>query len=345
MDATQPAAEATSANQAKQRTLLAIGDLHSDYYRMLRYLRELDLIMPDTLAWNPEKNNVDVIFIGDYVDWRGEPLEAPNDQLATDFSAGPRKIIEFIIMLTKELELLRKNDPEFDSYCYPLVGNHDEMMLCSTDIFKVMPIEALEEMLKEGKTMKNINKIFYDYCNTPENTHIVQHFLNWFTQGGSITIASFGSFANWKEAMEGEMGRFMRNNLYLAIVVNNRLFAHSLSDDSKYWRPVDELAALPESEYAKAKDAYLWGRKVWGFDFQAGGRTSPFTEDEIDNIISKIGCKSIVVGHTPISRSTELITAYNGKVINIDVHGFTGGKALVETYTVPQDGNKTPLRS
>ena len=52
------------------RTLVAIGDLHGDYFRMLRLLRENDLILPGTTVWNPDKKRVDLVLIGDYVDWR-----------------------------------------------------------------------------------------------------------------------------------------------------------------------------------------------------------------------------------------------------------------------------------
>jgi hypothetical protein len=88
----KPATEASEV-EAPMRTLVAIGDLHGDYYRLVRLMRESDLLLPGTYAWNPQQNQVDLILIGDYVDWRNEPLEGPDDE----WPRGSRKILEIAL--------------------------------------------------------------------------------------------------------------------------------------------------------------------------------------------------------------------------------------------------------
>ena len=80
-----------SAESSKDtRLLVAIGDLHGDYYRLERLLRENDLILPGTSAWNPQASQVDLILIGDYVDWRNEPLEGPQ----SEWVQGAKRILD-----------------------------------------------------------------------------------------------------------------------------------------------------------------------------------------------------------------------------------------------------------
>ena len=73
-----------------KRKLIAVGDLHGDYFRLIRILKEENVIIvkdKDNFEWNPEANSVDVVTLGDYCDWRGEPLEGP----ITEWIYGSKK--------------------------------------------------------------------------------------------------------------------------------------------------------------------------------------------------------------------------------------------------------------
>ena len=337
-------AENTEVENSKvpKRILLAVGDLHGDYYRLLRHLRELELLIPGTMAWNPERNNVDLVLIGDYTDWRGEPIEELQEETPEESSTGGYRILSLILHLDRELALLRKVKPEFDSHFYPLIGNHDDMMLHSAEVFDFVSVEDLQELLPKARNYNTWKRQLTDHGMDNSQVEHMFSFLNWYVQGGEITINGFGGMQAWKEAMKGEIGQFMRERLYLAVVVNDRLFSHSLPDQSKYWRPLEEIAALPQAEYDAARECFTWGRKVWGYDYQSGVRTSPFTPKELASLLGNIGGSSAVVGHTPLSHTTEHVVAYDGQVINIDVHGNPGGKAFVEEYRGLSSGNRAP---
>ncbi len=338
-----PSEEASKSEST--RIVLAVGDLHGDYYRLIRYLRELELLLPGTMAWNPERNNVDLIFIGDYTDWRGEPIETPDDETPEDGALGGYKIINFILHLDRELELLRRQDRKFDSHFYPLLGNHDEMMLSSAGVFSFVSVELLQELLAKAHNFVTWKRHLSEAGLNNEQIEQMLGFLNWYVQGGEVTIQGFGGMQSWKEAMEGEIGHYLRENLYLAVVVNHRVYAHSLPDKPMFWRPLKEIAGLPKADYEIAKEAFTWGRKVWGYDFSSGMRCNRFTDNELTEMLEKMGGNSAVIGHTPLSHSVDHVVAYDGRVVNIDVHGCPGGKAFLEEYEGRSEDNKAPLRS
>ena len=108
---------------------------------------------------------------------------------------------------------------------------------------------------------------------------------------------------------------------------------------------LEEIVKLPDNEFLQARESFTWGRKVWGYDYSSGTRTNMFTNEELDKMLSSIGSDSAVIGHTPMSHSTEHVIAYDGRIINIDVHGAPGGKAFIEEYHGSSKENKAPLRS
>lgn len=332
-------------DSSSSRILLAVGDLHGDYYRLVRHLRELELLLPGTMAWNPERNNVDMVLIGDYTDWRGEALEGSPDETAQDGALGGYRIIDLILHLTSELEKLRDADPSFDSHFYPLLGNHDEMMLHSAEVFSFVNAPELERLLQNVRNYMAWKRTLSDAgMNSVQIEHMFS-FLNWYVQGGDVTIQGFGGMEAWRDAMQGEIGDFMRNKLYLGVIINKRLFAHSLPDTPRFWRPLLEIATLPDDDYAAAKESFTWGRKVWGYDYSTGTRANVFTPAELSDLLTGIGGTSAIIGHTPMSHSTEHVVAYDGRVINIDVHGAPGGKAFMETYEGKSSDTVAPLRS
>lgn len=325
--------------QKGTRLLVAIGDLHGDYFRLLRLLRENDLLLPGTTAWNPDRKNVDLIMIGDYVDWRNEPLEGPKDE----WVQGARRIIETLFALHRQLDKLREQDKDFQSQIYTLLGNHDEMMIEAHTLFQFMELPQLEKFLESVGNNVHVRQAIQGLGLGPGDVEKVLKFLNWYVQGGQATIEGYEGIEHWKDAMDGSMGDFLRRHLRLGVVVNNRLFAHTAPDPKQFWKPIGEIMELPDLAYKQAKEAFLWSRKIWGYDYCTGSRTVPFTSEEMDEMLSGMGVKGVVVGHTPLPHDGKPVMAYDGRVINIDLHAFPGSEAFIETY-VPDGNNRAPLR-
>ena len=312
----------------KMRKVVAIGDLHGDYYRLLRILEEQHLIIPGTTVWNPLSDNVDLIMIGDYVDWRGEVLEGD----PSEWPSGPRKILQTMYKISRNIAQLKKTIKGFEAHLFLLLGNHDEMMLESLEVFQFISFEDLQFIMDNPQQYCVIVKKYVREKNISyESAEIILKFLNWYVQGGDITINSFGGVEMWRRAMEGEMGDFLRKSLLIGVVVNGRLYSHSIPDRSEFWIPIDEIRTLTGTQWDKAKEAFLWGRKVWGFDYYTGMRTKPFTNEELEEMMKKMGIRGFVVGHTPMHKM-EPVIAYEGKVVNIDLHGMPGSQPLVEVY-------------
>lgn len=336
----QPPQNAGSVPETPMRTLVAIGDLHGDYYRLERLLRESQLLLPGTNAWNPEQDQVDLILIGDYVDWRNEPLEGPEEE----WPRGSRKILELLYTLHRQLEALRTSVPEFKSHIYAILGNHDEMMLEAHQIFSFLEVERLDDFLAHMGHSIQVKHAIQSLGLGPGQVERVLKFLNWYVQGGQVTIQGYDGLAQWKEEMDGEMGAFLRQHLRLGVVVNNRLFAHTVPDYREFWRPIEEIVGLPESGYRRAKEAFLWSRKVWGFDYCTGSRTAPFSSEEIDEMLAGMAVEGLVVGHTPLPHDGKPVIAHSGRVINIDLHAYPGSEALIQSYQPGENTTSAPLR-
>lgn len=323
------------------RLLVAIGDLHGDYFRLERILRENNLIVPSTMAWDPQAARTDLILIGDYVDWRGESLEGPQER----WTEGAKCILDTIYALHHQLETLREQNEDFDSYIYAILGNHDEMMIEAHSIFSILQIEQLEEFLGDVGQNRHVRHAISNLGVDQSEIERVLKFLNWYVQGGQATIEGYGGLINWKQAMDGDIGDFLRQYLRLGVKVNDRLFAHTAPDPAHFWLPIDKIAALPEDQYRLAKESFLWSRKIWGYDYCTGSRTVPFTPEEMDDMLLGMGVKGIVVGHTPLPHDGKPVIAYEGRVVNIDQHAFPGSEAFVESYSPSTVGEKiTPLR-
>jgi len=316
------------ATKRTTRKSVAIGDLHGDFHRLVRLLEEEGVLVRGTYAWNPQACNVDVILIGDYVDWRGEPLEGDSQV------DGSRRILELIQSLAQQTNELRDAYEDFDGRIHALRGNHDEMMLDALKVFDFMEPFELELILKNAHQYILLRKTVLSLGLKAEQVEVIMKFLNWYVQGGRNTLEGWGDVAAWKAAMDGELGRFLREDLRLGTVVNKKMYAHTAPDLPEFWHPLDELMRLPESEMPRLRESFLWSRKLWGFDYYSGTRTQPFTQGELEHMLRGMDVEAIVVGHTPVTNLQEPFTAYEGKVVNIDLHGIPGSQALVETYEV-----------
>ena len=342
-DVTEPQADEQTANptetEKETRLLVAIGDLHGDYFRLERLLRENELVMPGTMAWNPEATQVDLILIGDYVDWRNEPLEGPQ----AEWVQGAKRILDTLFALHHQLETLRDQNDEFDSHLYTVLGNHDEMMIEAHSVFSFLEMDQLEEFLGAVGQNRHVRHAISGLGLEQNQIERLLKFLNWYVQGGQATVEGYGDLETWKTAMDTEMGDYLRQYLRLGVKVNGRLFAHTAPDPRHFWLPIDEIMSLPQDQYKLAKESFLWSRKIWGYDYGTGSRTVPFTPEEMDEMLSGMGVKGVVVGHTPLPHDGKPVVAYEGRVINIDLHAFPGSEAFIERY-VPETEKVTPLR-
>ncbi|MFH1454553.1 MAG: metallophosphoesterase [Armatimonadota bacterium] len=315
----------------KIKKLIAIGDLHGDYYRFIRILRENNLLKKNSLKWNTKEKNTDLVLMGDYEDWRGEPLEGSPDTWVLNI----RKLLEYIIYLGEELKFLRKKRKTFKSRIHLLLGNHDKMMLDSHDIVKGMGKEEFTSLSENLNNDMDMRSYLFGKNYTGKNLEKFMYFLNWFTQGGKETIRSFGSFDNWFKSLNGNLGKFYGKNLKLAVKINGIFFSHTIPDNKSYWMSVKdinkELKTMPDQEKEELIKSYIWSRKIFGFDINTGSTAAPFSEEEIDDFLKIAGAKALVVGHTPMF-TIRPIREYNGKVINLDVHGVPGAGAFVEEY-------------
>ncbi len=312
------------------RKSVAIGDLHGDFYRLTRILEEEGILIPGTGVWDPRACNVDLILIGDYVDWRGEPLEGPPERA----SEGARRILELLFSLHHQVGRLRETYEDFDGRLYALRGNHDDMMLDAMRIFDVLKPAEVELLMKGAHHYVALRKTMSNLSLTGDQVEVVMKFLNWFVQGGRTTIEGWGTVEEWKKAMEGELGDWIAHDLLLGAVVNRRVYAHTAPDAGEFWRPLEELATLTGYSQLRLRESLLWSRRLWGFDYVAGARTEAFTVEELDAMLSGLGVEGIVVGHTPVTSEPEPLRAYNGKVINIDQHGIPNSRPFVEQYEV-----------
>lgn len=317
-----------SKSVSKLRKVVAIGDLHGDYFRVLRILEEQQIIIPGTLVWNPLSDSVDLVFIGDYVDWRGELLEGYSD----DWNDGPYKVLWLLQTLHENIKKIKKINPDFSSKIYIVMGNHDDMMMEAAGIFSLISYEDIEYLTDNPQAYTVIVQKYIDNGQDPQNiADVILRFLNWFVQGGEHTMVSFGGLKAWKESMEGSMGNFLRKHLRLGVVINGRLYSHSVPDKKEFWVSFDKAEKVECGVRNNFKEAFLWGRKVWGYDFSTGMRSKPFTSEELNEMLKLIGIKGFVVGHTPMNRPSPLI-AYEGRVVNIDLHGVPGSQPYVEIY-------------
>jgi len=317
------------AGKRTTRKFVAIGDLHGDFHRLVRLLEEENVLIRGTNAWNPQACNVDLILIGDYVDWRGEPLEGAGEPVDAS-----RKILELLFSLDRQTHELREFYEDFDGRLYAMRGNHDEMMLDALRIFDFMQPHDVDLITRNAHQYMLLRKTVLSLGLAPAQVETIMKFLNWYVQGGRNTLEGWGTIAAWKEAMDGELGVFLRDRLHLGVVVNNKMFAHTAPDLAEFWRPMEDLMRLPAEDQPRLRESFLWSRRLWGFDYYSGTRTSPFSQDELEQMLRGMGVEAIVVGHTPVTTLQEPFRAYEGKVINIDLHGIPGSQALVEVYDV-----------
>ncbi|MBM3764616.1 MAG: metallophosphatase [Acidobacteria bacterium] len=89
-------------NYTTQARVVAVGDIHGDYDRLIEILKTAKLIDPSMLKWSGGKDHL--VFTGDFVD-RGP---------------ASRKVLDFVIALESQAG-------KAGGEVHPLIGNHEAM--------------------------------------------------------------------------------------------------------------------------------------------------------------------------------------------------------------------------
>ncbi len=340
--------------------VIAIGDLHGDFYKFKRILEETETLKiiekdPDnieSLEITPKNiENKIIVFIGDYVDWRKEQLENPSNLDESKLIKGTAKILKTINIIYNTQDLKNK--------FYFLVGNHEDMMFKALDFIinyylKIKGKEIPKEIIEKEKEIKeklenlinliseNPYKIIYE-SEDPIFSEKYFNFLNWYFQGGKNTIFSFDTPFNFISNIL-DMKFFKELVLYLKLYLSNELifFAHTFPDDQEILiKSLNNLENLDKSEELKELkeseniiddfviNQFLWSRKIWGIDAFNGKYTQPTKFEEIKKIFDDNKIKHFIIGHTKISKNTEPFYHFDGKIISIDLHGIPQSKPLI----------------
>lgn len=311
-----------------KRTILAVGDLHGDVHRLERILREHKVLVPETRQWNPNLAQTDVVLLGDYVDWRGEMLEGE----PSDWDRGVAELLGFLRSLHQQVADLRKEDAAYSSRLWLIMGNHDKLMLDAYRFVASLGKKAasLKNSWQDVKRVQGAFRFSAPKPGTPEERGYGT-LLTWISQGGASTIQSFGGMEAWQMFMADGLQAFLEGSLGLGVVLNGRLFSHSLPDEEKWWMPLKSLRQLPPEERDRAIDAFVWGRRIWGFDYKTGRKVEPPDEAEVDRMLTALGVRGAVVGHSLVN-SYLPVKAFGGRIINIDMHGTPGSQPFKEEF-------------
>lgn len=318
-----------------RRRLIALGDLHGDVHRLVRILERQQIVLSGTRKWARAANDIDLVLLGDYVDWRGEPLEGE----ASTWDRGAAELLELIVDLHQQVDAMaggsRGSAPRF----YTLLGNHEQLMLDSYRYLENLSPEqrrqvaqtytdarTLAPALHEPRTL--VARLLGKPSVMPTAAEVV---LTWMLNGGVNTVNAFGGFDAWYERMRSGLARFIEEKMPVGVVINRRLYAHSLPDSPTWWQPVDTLANLDAHKRKQAVDAWIWGRRVYGFDHKTGKPTPRPEPHEIDQMLAAMQVQGAVVGHS-LMQSLVPVRAYEGRIVNIDLHGHPLSDPWIEEY-------------
>ncbi len=305
--------------------MIIIGDLHGDYYKLKRILQENQIIkfpnnnFSDGLFIEEELKNIEIIdkeehlvFVGDYIDWRGEPIENPFEYKYSQLVKGTKGIIKLISWLIKN----RGN-------IFTLLGNHEQMMFKGLEILNKMEEQEFDILLER------ISQNAYSVVKELSEKNLLEDFFsfyNWYSQGGINTIKAFENIWNLKKAIEEE--ELFKNLLvfiYFQDDEEKKIFiSHSFPDDLTC---IDRMLEdkLNENDIL----LILWSRKIWGIDAFNARKTEPLKNEEIINILNKHKIEKYIVGHTRISLNDGPSEFLDGKIINVDNHGIPFSKPLI----------------
>ena len=357
------------------RRLIVVGDVHGDYGRMARVLREAGLVEVDPksgqIGWvtalAPGTPQTDVVFAGDYVDWRGEPLEmGPTGQaignegavlvlralrgLMQSASGGAGSGVGSKGLFGLGGARVSANPMPAGVTLTALAGNHDLMMLDAAELvvgdgevgLDIITAEELARLTGPSTPKAEWAKVVKSLGATGQLR--MRKFYNWWTQGGLQTTSGFGGMKAWAEEMkyaEGSLGEWMRGTLLLGVRVGDTHVSHTLADNARLWAPVETWAsgASGAPAYCAARNDYTWGRGLWtssASGSNASGSTS-FAEADVALALRNLNATRIIVGHTQKSKRQRPSAYWDGRIINVDQHGIPGSPPFVDLVAPPAD--------
>ena len=329
---------------SETRRLVVIGDLHGDYYRLVRILEEFKLVSyeskenPLSFKWNLPDVPTDVVLLGDYVDWRGEPLEGPADE----WIFGSYRILLLLSHLKKEVGTLAPN-----LRLFPLIGNHEDMMLKSFYSYQKLLEKFTEEELLELIDVEDVSffSVFrrgIERNMSQEELNLLMEFLNWYVQGGKATTEGFGGLKRWLEEMQAGPVRSFLDELILLLRLGDILISHTLPDDFSLLKKLltEGLESLSDEEREKIRVQFLWSRGIWGIDAFSNRTTKAPRKEVIEDLLESVNLRLIVIGHTPLKRyigstseeSLKPLVFFEGRIVNTDLHGIPMSEPYVEEY-------------
>lgn len=314
-----------------KRRLIAIGDLHGDVHRLVRILERHDVLLKGKRTWDRNGDAVDVVLLGDYVDWRGEPLEGDK----TTWNRGTADLVELLVDLHRQVGEMKHNRSRF--FC--LLGNHDKLMLDSYRHLASLPDRKRAEFAASYTDVRKVFKLVGGgggflsglFGSKKTTNRPAERVVTWIGNGGPSTIDSFGGFDKWYGRMGGGLADFIGKQMKLGVVLNGRLYSHTVPDASKWWRPVGEIEKLGEAERDEAIEEWVWGRRLHGVDHHTGKPIAKPEPAEVDRMLAAMGVKGIVNGHS-LMQSLYPVRAYDGKIVNIDFHGHPLSEPWLDQY-------------
>lgn len=322
-----------------RRRVVAIGDLHGDVNRLVRVLERQEILEPGSRTWRRSASRVDVVLLGDYVDWRGEPLEGDK----TRWERGVADLMALLVDLHAQVRELQKAIPTFKSRFVTIMGNHDKLMLDSYRYLQTLPdsrvsalsaasgdLTRLRTEARGGSPSLLSRLIPFKRAENP----LQVRFRTWIANGGLATMNSFGGFRPWMHKMRDGMVEFMEKELVLGVVINERLYCHTLPDDPRWWRPIEEIVRLLEPDRDEALEDWVWGRKVNGVDYRKGCKVPRPEKIEVMRMLKAMRVKGVVMGHS-LMDSLYPVKSYDGLVVNIDTHGHPLSEPWLDEYDEP----------
>jgi hypothetical protein len=318
-----------------KRRLIAIGDLHGDVHRLVRILERQEVLMKGTRKWARSSGTVDVVLLGDYVDWRGEPLEG---QTST-WERGVADLLDLIVDLHGQARAISSSSQHNKSRFFCLLGNHDKMMLDAWRYLRELPEGRRAAVAASCNDVRLVRKAVGGggsflsalFGGRKKTDRGAERLVSWVANGGPSTIKSFGGFERWYARMNDGLGAFIEKEMKLGVVLNGRLYSHTVPDSSRYWKPVGEIEQLPLSERDEAIEEWVWGRRLHGIDHRTGKSIPKPEPAEVDRMLSALGVRGIVNGHS-LMQSLVPVRWYDGKVVNIDFHGHPLSDPWLDEY-------------
>lgn len=315
-----------NATPDEPQRVIAVGDVHGDFENFVTVLREIGVIDKRN-RWSAGKTHF--VQVGDILD-RG-----PDSRLAMDL-----------------LQTLEKQAKRAGGQVYPLIGNHESMIM-QNDFRYVHPGEysAFADLRSKKRQERYYRAtIKYIKTNTPEDEWPAfdkQFRQAWQTQYPLGFVERRAAFLP-----SGEYGKMVLSHSVI-VKIERTLFVHGGLSLPYSEMPISEINTRARTELAtpmnlgatalvNAEDGPLWYR---------GLARLPESEQNmamVDQILENQQADRIVIAHTPVIGA--ILPRFDGKVVLVDAgmsayYGGARSALLLEDGKafVLQQGQKIPM--